>query len=171
MYALILLLAAACGPSHRDLAARLDDADFRTRQTADAELRRRLTWPAALRLDAESRLLGTEGRFRVRRILDAFYRRGLPVEMPHIDALTNSECSGCLCRVSQDYYRRAFWLVGASPNCLAFRTATAMLVDDLVAARMPPPLIRWLVWLMEAGTRRWESRQQWQRMPQPPDGR
>lgn len=161
MNALLPLLLALV-PVPADLVAQLDSTRFSQRQQADGELRRRLTYPLALRLDWEASHAPPEARARLKRII-ASYWAGIVIDTataPHIDALSNPAVTGCNCAVSRAYLSRAvqareagFGLRDDQPYA-DFRLATVLFVEDLVRWRLPPAIIRGLLAVMKQRTQR-----------------
>lgn len=157
MFACLLLLL-----SPNDAVARLDHPSFAVRYSADRELRSRMTWAMAVRLELCPPMLGAEGRRRLRYAIEDYYSVAYTLDaMPHIDTLSNPACNGCRCPLTQRYLDLANALAtpglfSPTTNCTSYRLATALMLDDLRRLRIPPAYVRGLLAVMDYRTRRWE---------------
>lgn len=166
-----VLIFAAGGTIPADLR-RLDSPVWPVRQRAEAELRSRMSWPFAIWLESQQPRLGAEGRARVNRLLAAYWYGWLPAErdLPYIDAInTINRCSTPNTPFVQRYLDRASAALCCSYPYPRYRQATWLLIDDLIRLRVPPPIIRNLLHMMQVRSDAWDRERGngYRRMPTP----
>lgn len=142
----------------------LDSRHWPTRQRAEADLRQRMSYWSALRLESDLRQLGPEGRARANRVLSDWWSARIPAEwhtLGFIDALNEqNRCQGPHSPLVQEYLDRACFSRAEVPHQQVtypeYRYATYLLAQDLAKRRVPPSQIRSLLGVMARYSREWE---------------
>lgn len=139
----------------------LDHANWRAREHAECELRRHMTWTRALWLERRPPA-SAESKRRTERVLRSYWYGWVPPAevLPYVDALNQERhCSPPDTPLVTHYLAAA--PMGVSLGGVSYpryRLATALLVDDLIRARVPPEAIRNLLSMMDRRSREWDRR-------------
>lgn len=152
IYLIALMLSADCS----SLVTQLGSAKFHERESAQKQLTQKMNWALAIRLE-HMQVPSLEAQRRKQKIADGYWNSLYPLHnnYPYIDSLNPTNCNGNSHPRMQMYYNNTVEYCNPHPYG-RWRSATYLMLQDCATARIPPILIRLLLWIMEIRSELWD---------------